>query len=76
MTDPIKYQPEKAWACVWPNGSPKPFIIVHSTWPSRLWSQSVVGQEWAHIGETERQGWKRAYRAGCRCVRVTVTVDD
>lgn len=32
-----------------------------------------IGVHWQREGETTHQGWRRAYRRGCRIIRVRVT---
>jgi hypothetical protein len=68
------YKPEKAWACVCPYGSPRPFIHVGTLEPTRADAMENVGAAWARTGETPREGWKRAYKAGWRTSRVVVSV--
>lgn len=61
------------WACVAPDwATPPNFIHVGSVRHSRELAQEHIGKSWAKEGETPRQGWKRAYRAGWRCRRVAV----
>lgn len=61
-----------AWACMCLHGYPEPFIHDGSIRSSRAESQDFLGVPWAHGSETARQGWKRAYKAGWRCIRVEV----
>lgn len=67
-------EPEFAWACVATHGNPRPFIHSNAVRATRVDAQAYIGQAWAREDETERQGWKRAYRRGWRCVRVVVRV--
>lgn len=69
MSDLVDY----GWAAMWPNGKPKPFILVHTTRSTRRAVCEAVGAMWASEGLTPMQGWRRAYRAGCRVIRVAVT---
>jgi len=71
MGDPI-YRDELAWAAAWSNGSPHPFIITNSVRYTRSAVIEYLGAHWARQDETEGQGWKRAYRQGCRIVRVRI----
>ena len=66
------YRDEFAWAAAWSNGSPRPFIIPSSIRDTKSAVVEHMGQLWARQDETERQGWKRAYRKGCRIVRVRI----
>lgn len=65
-------EPGYAWACVWSNGKPRPFIMAHTTESTRSASQEHLGKVWIKEGETIQEGWKRAYRKGVRCIRVKV----
>jgi hypothetical protein len=62
-----------AWACMCLHGYPHPFIHDASIRSARAEAQSILGEAWAHDDETARQGWKRAYKAGWRCIRVEVS---
>lgn len=66
------YEPETAWACACSDGNPVPFIMAHTVRFTRAESQDYIGSVWRRQGETNRQGWRRAYRNGCRCIRVSV----
>ncbi len=69
MTNPFYF----AWACVAPDfASPPNFILTNSIRHNRVSSQEYLGEAWAREGETNRQGWKRAYRHGWRCRRVAI----
>jgi hypothetical protein len=63
---------DHGWAAFWPNGTPHPFILVHTTRSTRREACECVGVSWAREGETPMQGWRRAYRDGCRVIRVIV----
>jgi hypothetical protein len=60
------------WAAYWSDGYPSPFILVHTVSTTRREACEKVGEVWALHGQTPMQGWKRAYRNGCRCIRVVV----
>jgi hypothetical protein len=66
------YRAEYAWAAAWSNGKPYPFIIVGTVGGTRDVPMEHMGAVWRRDGETIRQGWKRAYRQGCRLIRVRV----
>lgn len=63
----------KAWACVSPDWSGR-WIHDGTVRERRKESQETIGSAWARQGETKMQGWKRAYRSGWRCVRVSLEV--
>lgn len=69
----IEYDPEYGWACAWTDGRPRPFIIIQTTRSTRSESCECIGTSWKRDGETNMQGWRRAYRQGCRCIRVQVS---
>jgi hypothetical protein len=69
----MEIRPEVAWACFCTNGSPYPFIHNNTVRSMREDSQKYLGEAWAHSGETWQQGWRRAYRRGWRCIKVTVS---
>jgi len=69
MVNPT-YGDEFAWAAAWSNGSPRPFIIASTTRDTRSAVVEAIGESWRRGGETPQQGWKRAYRQGCRIIRV------
>jgi hypothetical protein len=61
------------WAAITPKwGYPPMAIHIDSVSDTRVRAQECIGEAWAHEGETARQGWKRAYRAGWRAKRVAV----
>ena len=60
------------WAAYWTNSRPHSFILVHTVSNTRRAVCEKVGEVWALPGQTPMQGWKRAYRNGCRCIRVVV----
>ena len=65
-------RPEKAYACLCTFGIPRPFI--HTTrvsWHAHE-ARAYIGVAWARAGETVQQGWRRAYKAGWRLIRVEV----
>jgi len=61
------------WAACWPKGTPGPFIIISTASLTRRGACESVGKSWQREGETAMQGWRRAYRAGCRVIRVRIT---
>ncbi len=65
---------EPAWAAFCPFGSPRPFIHVGSVRRTRKEVHECIGAGWARAGDVPAQGWKRAYRAGWRAVRVFIDV--
>ena len=71
MANPI-YRDEFAWAAAWSNWSPRPFIIASSIRDTRSSVVEDIGAHWMRDGQTPQQGWKRAYREGCRIVRVRI----
>lgn len=60
------------WAAYWSNGKPRPFILVHTASSTRKEVCIKVGAVWKHAGESDMQGWRRAYREGCRTTRIVV----
>lgn len=66
-------RPEAAWACFCPFGRPYPFIHENSVRSTRADAQEYLGTTRAQDDETWRQGWRRAYRSGWRCIKVTVS---
>lgn len=60
------------WACVATHGKPHPFINQNTVRPFRSEAQECIGQAWMRRDETPEQGWRRAYRAGWRAVRVEI----
>lgn len=68
----VRYDPEFAWAPAWTNGSPRPFILVHHIKTTRREACEAMGASWKHPWETDMEGWRRAYRKGARCIRVSV----
>jgi len=66
---------DHGWAAFWLYGVPRPFLLVHSTRTTRKASCESVGEMWALPGQTPMQGWRRAYRQGCRVGRVTLRVN-
>ena len=63
---------EYGWAAFCTNGIRKPFIHVNSVRYTRKEVLRYMGKSWARDGERPWQGWKRAYRNGWRCVRVSI----
>jgi hypothetical protein len=63
---------ETAWAALAIHGSPRPFLHAGSVRGTRRETQTYIGDAWRHEDETPAQGWKRAYRAGWRAIRVEV----
>lgn len=68
----VRYEPEFAWAPAWSNGSPRPFLLVHHVKNTRREACEAMGSSWKRDGETNMDGWRRAYRQGARCIRVSV----
>lgn len=67
------YEPEFAWACAWSNGSPRPFIIVHTVGSTRKSAIERFIAGWAlNSAEPVMANWRRAYRDGARCIRVGI----
>lgn len=64
-------EPETAWSAAWVI-HPTPFILAHTTRSTRAAVIENMGEAWAREGETWRKGWRRAYRAGCRAIKVRV----
>lgn len=52
-----------------------PYIITDSLRYRRRESQAIVGAWYQKDGETLAQGWRRAYRMGCRCRTVICEVE-
>ncbi len=73
MTTPTEIRSEPAWACFATDGRPYPFIHSNSVSDTREDAQMYMGGTWVHDDETWQQGWRRAYRHGWRCVKVTVS---
>ncbi len=65
---------EFGWAAFYANGNLRPFISIHSVRARRADVYEYIGKGWTFSGETPRQGWRRAYRNGWRCVRVSVDI--
>lgn len=65
---------EPAWAAFCTFGSPRPFIHTGAVNSTRREVQECIGKDFARSGENPAQGWKRAYRAGWRAIRVTIDV--
>ncbi|TAV89272.1 hypothetical protein [Rhizobium leguminosarum] len=63
---------DHGWAAYWSNGKPRLFILVHTASSTRKEVCIKVGAVWKHAGETDMQGWRRAYREGCRTTRIVV----
>ena len=73
MSNPFYF----GWAAIAPDwGSPPNFVHIDSASSRRSDAQDYIGKAWAREGETPRQGWKRAYRAGWRCRRVAIRLAD
>jgi hypothetical protein len=68
-----EYRDEFTWAAAWSNGSPRPFILTSTVNSLRSKIVEDIGSIFKRDGETARQGWKRAYRMGCRIIRVRVS---
>lgn len=64
---------DTGWAAAWVEHD-DPFVMAHTTRNTRAAVIEHMGNAWARDGQTWRQGWKRAYREGCRAVRVRVFV--
>lgn len=70
-------RPETGWACVCPPVRGRTaWVAGFSFKSSRVDSQAQIGRYEKHEGESDRQGWQRAYRKGWRCVRASVSVDQ
>lgn len=61
-----------AWAALCVQGNPRAFLHEGAIRSLRREVQKYIGEAWAQIGETSQTGWRRAYRAGWRAVRVRV----
>jgi len=61
-----------AWAAWCTFGTPVPFIHEGSVRTHRYDVQKYIGEGRASDYETWERGWKRAYRAGWRAVKVRV----
>ncbi len=64
---------EKAYAAHCTQGIPYDFIHVNSVSDRAYQARAYVGEAWAHDGEGVRRGWKRAFKAGWRVIRVQVS---
>lgn len=67
-------RPDEGWAIVHTDGKPWPFVIGSTFRTTRSLAITEFGEIWAGEGETPRQGWRRAQKAGARCVRVRCEV--
>jgi hypothetical protein len=66
-----------AWAAQAPDwASPPRYLSPNTVRRTRADAQAASGEVWAESGETPAEGWKRAYRAGWRVVRVRVIAED
>jgi hypothetical protein len=70
MNEPI--EPEFCWAAFCTFGVPRPFILPSGVRSHAALVREHLGEVWAQDGETPSQGWRRAYRAGWRVIRVKV----
>jgi len=61
------------WAACWPDGGIGPILVIGTVALTRRDACERAGEAWAREGETAMQGWRRAYRQGCRVIRVRVT---
>lgn len=62
--------PTWGWACAFPETD-----FIHEGTVRRVRAEAIerIGHAWARDDETPQQGWRRAYRKGWRCIRVTIT---
>jgi len=71
----MEIQDETAWAAVATQGSPRPFLHGGSVKMRREDVLRRIGGSWSKEGDASwRNGWRRAYRAGWRVVKVRVSV--
>lgn len=68
----VMVEPSFEWAAAWVV-HPTPFVLGHTVRTTRVEVLKFMGATWARDGETWRQGWRRAYREGCRAIRVKVS---
>lgn len=67
------YEPEFAWSVAWSNGHPRPFILVNYARGTRKEAILAFMKAWALPDEQNpMRAWRRAYRDGARCIRVSV----
>lgn len=64
--------PATAWCAYCTQGRPAPFLHVNTVRDRQAPVRDKIGDFWRREGETLQQGWKRAYRAGWRVVKVKV----
>lgn len=73
MGEHVKYEPEFAWAVAWSNGSPRPFMMVFHVGARRRQAIESFLAGWQRDkAEPPMKAWRRAYREGARCIRVSV----
>ena len=77
MTNPSVFnaKPTMAWAAVATQASPRPWIHNGAIYSRRPEACRRIGEAWMYAKDrTWRDGWRRAYRAGWRVVKVTVSI--
>lgn len=62
---------QTAWGVTWEYGWVNPPRMFEVSF-QRATLQQRVGTSWTRNGETWQQGWKRAYRRGCRTVKISL----
>lgn len=74
MSARVQYEPEFAWTCAWSTGSPRPFLLVGSTAPTRRAAIERFISSWEpNSDDPVMKAWRRAYREGARCIRVSIS---
>lgn len=69
----VQYEPEFAWAVAWENGNPRPFIMVHHVGARRKQAIERFIADWQYDkSEPVMKSWRRAYREGARCIRISI----
>jgi hypothetical protein len=73
-TNAGRVEPVYGWAAFHPGGMPEPFIHSGAVRSYAREVRDYIGEAWRrHSGETHAQGWRRAYRAGWRVIRVQIS---
>lgn len=73
MAEDVQYEPGFAWAIAWSDGSSHPFIMVQHVAARRHDAIKRFIDVWRYNDdEPVMKSWRRAYREGARCIRVSV----